>query len=132
MEKSSLNAATTRTMPASSTAAKVAIPARRAVSPIGPEAGCLLNNSARRPTTKEYALRPSANMSAQLPIVDIQKPHSMITVFFQRSGWYANHHALGSAVHLLASRPDASQFVLRSLSGNAKDNQFQIKSTNAL
>src|ERR1019366_7561472 len=72
-------------MPASSTVANVATPARRAVSPIGPEAGCLLNNNAKRPTTKEYALRPSANMSAQLPIVDIAgTPQYLYRIFSEK------------------------------------------------
>src|SRR5271167_1814120 len=102
MEKSSLNAASTRTMPASSTAAKVAIPARRAVSPRRAEASSLPNN-AKKPARKEYALRPSASISAKLPISDIAEPHS-ITVFFQRSGCYAIRRSFRSAVRLLARR----------------------------
>src|ERR1700688_2879940 len=70
MEKSSLKAATTRTIPARSTAAKVAIPARRAVSPRRAEAASFPNKD-RKPAEKQYTLRPSANRSAKLPIWDI-------------------------------------------------------------
>jgi len=59
--------AATSTMPARSTAAKVAMPARRAVSPKRAEEASFLNRD-NRPARKEYALRTSAAISAKLPI----------------------------------------------------------------
>src|SRR5208337_2944584 len=84
MEKSSLNAATTRTIAANSTAANVAMPARRAVSPRRAEAASLPNN-AKKPARKEYALRPSASSSAKLPIRDIREtPLFLYRIFSEK------------------------------------------------
>src|ERR1700704_1755079 len=95
MEKSSLKAAATRTTAASSTAPKAAIPARRAVSPKRMEPASRPNN-ARKPARKEYELRPSANRSAKLPMVDMT---GISGIFLQRSGGYAIGRALGSALY---------------------------------
>src|SRR5262250_3198094 len=81
MEKSSLNAAMTRTIAASRTAANVAIPARRAVSPSLAERASRWNKE-RIPAKHEYKLRQSAKRSAKLPIWDMRDNPG---IFFQRN-----------------------------------------------
>src|ERR1039458_5602774 len=64
MEKSSLNAATTRTIPASNTAAKVAIPARRGGSPRRGHAASFPHN-AKKTARKEKAPRSRGRSKAR-------------------------------------------------------------------
>src|SRR5437667_11933433 len=75
MEKSSWNAEVTSTKAARNTRAKVAIPARRAVSPNRSELEPGRAN-ASAPARNEYALNANASRSAKLPICDMNDPRS--------------------------------------------------------
>src|SRR5215472_7274011 len=85
MEKSLRNAAVTRTRAATNTAAKVAIPARRAVSLSRAEPAPFMH-SATNPHKNAYPLRASASRSAKLPTWDMLRCY-----FFRPAGVHANH-----------------------------------------
>src|ERR1700732_4137585 len=87
MEKSFWNADTTSTTAARKTIAKLAMPARRAVSPNLPQPGPLLT-SAKMPARKEYALRASASRSAKLPICDMG---GVLARIFSETNYRSNH-----------------------------------------
>src|SRR5258708_5706319 len=73
MEKSLENAAIINTIAANNTNAKVAMPARRAVSPRRSDPAPL-RAMARIPARNEYALSARARRSAKLPISDMGSP----------------------------------------------------------
>src|SRR5450755_2151249 len=74
MEKSLLKAALTSTVAARATKPKVAMPARRAVSPRRSERGPFSTRD-KAPAKKLYPLRAKASRSAKLPICDMGNPH---------------------------------------------------------
>src|SRR5438067_6733015 len=84
MEKSLRKAEITKTNAPRKTAPKLAIPARRAVSPSRSAPGCLIVRAAR-PARNEYPLRARASRRTKLPSSAMMQ-HS----FFQNYGEEAN------------------------------------------
>src|SRR5215469_16901621 len=111
IEKSLRNAAVTRIRAARNTAAKVAIPARRAVSLSRAEPAPFVT-SATNPPKNAYPLRASASRSAKLPSWDMLSGY-----FFKLAGVHANHaewasHASGSgAIDLTLSAQRFAHFL---------------------
>src|SRR5215469_7040756 len=85
IEKSLRNAAVTRMTAARNTAAKVAIPARRAVSPSRAEAAPFMHK-ATSPHKNAYPPRARASRSTKLPTWDMLRCY-----FFRPAGVHANH-----------------------------------------